>query len=239
MSCSPFGPDADRCPTQDDIRPQLLALLPRGRAWGNHDGGPFPGSVLYGFWNAAAAVFAEVNRRICDLREEFWCATQAETRDLWMAEYGLPDACDPFPDLCLKVSALAGTRCEHFVDVAARLGWAVECGDEFDDCGDVAGCGLAGNAMPGGSSSGALIFRVILEDSPAYTGGIETQPFAGAVQAGMALACPPDIGGLICLMDRIVPAHLEVQYVVVNPPIFLSDQNGNLLANEGLIPFVA
>jgi hypothetical protein len=57
-----------------------------------------------------------------------------------MAEYGLPDGCDPFPDLCTKVAAIGGTRCEYrrarrLVDMprshAARAGFGATAGSDL------------------------------------------------------------------------------------------------------------
>lgn len=135
MTCSNAAPALDICPTTDEMRPQVFALLPRGRAWQTHDGGPWPSTMLYGFWSAVASMRAWFNQRMCDMREEFFCATTNEMRDVWMAQYGLPDDCDPFPDLCTKVGALGSQRCEYFRDVAARRGWSIECVNVADACG--------------------------------------------------------------------------------------------------------
>ena len=95
--CSVF-PAPDICPDKFQLVRQFLALLPRGRAWANNDGGPQPTSVLYKFWLAVADFYAYLNARICALRPEFFCKTAVETTDWWLEEYGLPDGCDPFPD---------------------------------------------------------------------------------------------------------------------------------------------
>lgn len=221
---------SDICPTKDDIVPQALALLPRGRAWQTHDGGPYTGSTLRQFWTAIAAVVEFANRRICDLRAEFWCATRAETNDLWLAEYGLPDACDPFPDLCTKVAALGGSTCEYYTEVARLAGWAIRCTDT--GCGDVAGCALAGIALPGGRTGGSIVIEVDLSESPAYEGGYSTQPYAGALQAGLPLACPPDISPLACILERVVHAHIRVDYVTVAPPTYIMANDTTHLGTE-------
>lgn len=201
-----------RCPTFDEVRGALLALLPRGRAWGNHDGGPWPHTVLYGYWSAVAALFYFLHERLCALRLEFWCATKSETHDLWMREYGLPDPCDPFPDLCAKVAALGGQRCEYFQFIASRAGWVIECLDYATQCGSRAGCGLAGTAQTGFSRGLHLVIKVYTGDSPAFIGRTHTPPHAGRMRAGQRIACAPDISGLQCLIERIAPAHVEIIY---------------------------
>jgi uncharacterized protein YmfQ (DUF2313 family) len=211
--CPPAGPSLDICPTQDEILPQLLALLPRGRAWATSDGLPQPGSTIWNFWNAYAFVLAWLNQRICALKREFFCATCSETRDLWMAEYGLPDGCEPYPDLCTKVAAVGGDQCAYYAEIAARAGWQIACSVYGSGCGALAGCALSGLAQAGGSPPAATLTIVVsLSGSPAYGGLYQTPPLAGLVQAGMPLACPPDLTPLECLLVRILRAHCVVVY---------------------------
>ena len=197
--CNAPSPALDICPTVDEIVPQLIALLPRGRAWGTHDGGPYPGTVAWRFWTAVASVLAYFNGRACALLAEFWCATESETDDLWMAEYGLPDGCDPFPDLCTKVAAIGGTRCEYLTAVSARAGWAVSCYDTASGCGGKAGRARAGGSMAGRNPRpGTVVIRVDIRNSPAFRGTLPPAPGivvprfarkAGRAMAGQALAC--------------------------------------------------
>lgn len=248
MTCPTPGTGLDICPTREEIVPQLIAMLPRGRAWGTHDGGPFRGSTAHQFWTAVAEVWAEVNARICALAPEFFCATQVETHDTWMEEYGLPDGCDPYPDLCTKVAAVGGTRCEYYTAIAARAGWSITCTDVNDACGVQAGSMKAGCATVGrGLRAAVLAITVSLSGSPAYVGGAPSAspasspavplplagrfyaggslacantgglapPFAGALQAGKQLSCPPDISALECLLARIVGAHILIHYELV------------------------
>jgi uncharacterized protein YmfQ (DUF2313 family) len=168
MSCSNAAPSLDICPTTDEMRPQVFALLPRGRAWQTHDGGPWPGTMLYGFWSAVASMRAYFNKRMCDMREEFFCATTVEMVDVWMKQYGLPDNCDPFPDLCSKVGALGSQRCEYFRSVAARRGWTIDCVNLADACG---------------SRFGKARFS---RNNPAYTSHL---PRFGRMRFGQKLGC--------------------------------------------------
>ncbi|MFZ5715748.1 MAG: hypothetical protein ACOY3N_23220 [Bradyrhizobium sp.] len=156
-----------------------------------------------------------VNGRLCDLREEFWCATHKETHDLWMAEYGLPDDCDPFPDLCIKVAAIGGTRCEYYAAIAARMGWSIECADETASCGTRAGAAKAraGKARAGSVQQVAALKVIVhLNESSAYHGGRALASRAGRMRAGRRQACGPDIGPLKCLMSRIVHAEIQINY---------------------------
>lgn len=202
-----------RCPDVDDITTQALALLPRGRAWRSHRQGPEPSSVLWQYWRAVSEVAAYLTARVCALRLEFWCATQSETNDQWLIEYGLPDACDPFPDLCTKVAAIGGTRCEYYAFIAARAGWSISCEVLGQDCGDYAGNAEMGCAQTGGQIGGYIVvIHVYLSESPAYVAAVETEPFAGNFQIGASLACAPDITALKCVLDRVVHAHILIDY---------------------------
>lgn len=204
------------CPTLDEITAQCLALLPRGRAWRSHEQDPEPTSVLAQFWKATCGPVAFLHERLCALRREFWCATRVETDDLWMQEYGLPDECDPFPDLCTKVAAIGGTRCEYYSEIAARAGWSIECVTNDSDCGGAAGNFEVGCDVPGGMIGGAMIAIIVrLHESPAYLAPLTSGPFAGNLQAGRGLDCDPDISPLKCLLDRVVHAHIEILYSTV------------------------
>lgn len=223
------------CPTLDDTARAVLALLPRGRAWANHEGGPEPyriapfdpaafdpadfdtdaraGTVLYRFWEAYAKVLQFFVDRMCALRLEMFCATVSETRDNWLAEYGLPDACDPFPDLCMKVAAIGGTRCEYYASVAARGGWSITCLDEFATCAAQPGARFkAGCAQPGRRAKATLQINVDLGSSPAYSAGPRRPPKAGRLKAGLSLSCGPDISALECLLARVVHAEILIIY---------------------------
>lgn len=209
---------AFRCPTRVEIFHQLLLLLPRGAAWQSQvAAGVVPYTVMHAFWFAVADFFFQITQLLCALRLEFWCATQTQTRDLWLAEYGLPDACDPFPDLCAKVAATGGTRCEYYSEIAARAGWSISCANVFSAICAMVGSFLAGQVGAGGQGGAATIHVIVhLNDSPAYLGRIETQPLAGGFQAGKLLACAPDISALICLLDRVAPAHVTVIYLTTD-----------------------
>ena len=46
MTSSTPYPAAFRCPTKADLYGVAIALLPRGRAWQTHEGGPVPGEEI-------------------------------------------------------------------------------------------------------------------------------------------------------------------------------------------------
>ena len=233
MSCF-TAPRAWRCPsTVEEVLPQLLAELPQGPAWpasqdpglvaryfawlaGSPSTTPDP-YVQVGFFASLAAMFAFVNKRLCDLREEFWCASHVETHDRWMAEWGLPDGCDPFPDLCVKVAAIGGATCAFYEAIAAEHGWAVRCITD-DACSAQADCAQADCARAGAQNGVSQVrIEIDLGASSAFVDRILVQPYADALRADELLACPPDITPLQCLMERIVHAHLTIDYVTLLP----------------------
>lgn len=238
--CAATRPAPLRCPTLDEMLDAALALLPRGRAWQSNEGGPIEGieaqfapgdftdefainsrrgSVLRQFWKSVAEVFRFASQRWCDLRLEFFCATRVETDDLWMAEYGLPDACDPFPELCAKVAAIGGTRCEYYAAVAARAGWSIEC-LETNTCGSSAGFALCGFSTPGRQMVESRLWVIVNRaESPAYiaSGLGRSLPMAGRMLCGRQLSCVFDplrneIQSLECIMSRVVHAEIEIIY---------------------------
>lgn len=236
--CEAARPAPLRCPTLAEVLASALKLLPKGRAWQTHEGGPAPpvdrgfnpgafdndafstrskpGSTLFRFWKAVAACFTFATQRLCDLRLEFWCATHKETHDLWMAEYGLPDACDPFPDLCTKVAAIGGTRCEYYAAIAARSGWSISCIEQVVTCGSRAGFSRAGRARAGGTLGLATLKIIVdLNQSQAYAPtGRFLAARAGRMRAGRRQSCGPDLSPLQCILSRIVHAEILTIYEV-------------------------
>lgn len=209
MDCPSTAEAPDRCPSLDDVHAALMMALPRGRAWPRD-----PVGVLSRFWRGVAGVHWWINDRLCAWAAEFHCRTASESLDDWWRDYGLPDGCDPYPDLCTKVVGSIGARCADLQAVAARAGWSIACGvDQTSGAGCMsAGCAIAGNGVP----LGTLVVIVSLGGSPAY-GGATQAPFeAGnsAWGAGQALGCGPDITPLVCLLSRIIQAHVAVIYEV-------------------------
>ena len=243
MTCATTRPGPLHCPTLPESIQATLDLLPRGRAWPANDGGgmlarflvwlsalvpavlpaAWPiGFVQTGFISAFGAVRNYLETRLCDLRLEFWCATHKETHDLWMQEYGLPDPCDPFPDLCTKVAALGGARCEYFNAIVSRIGWVIDCLNEVTACGSRTGCARAGTATAGYNRVIGLILRVHTgEDFTTryIASGRQITPRAGRMRAGQRPACDyvlteiPSTHPARCLVERIAPAHVSIEYV--------------------------
>jgi hypothetical protein len=255
MNCPDQAPAPFACPTFEDSLAATIAIAPRGLAWPVNDGGgtvarflawldglggripaaeEWPAGYVQAGWFAALAwVRNYIEQRFCDLRLEFWCATESETRDLWLAEYGLPDPCDAFPDLCTKVAALPGARCADYVAVADRLGWEIDCIDVSQSCGAVGDCAVADCAVAADAPPPCQIeILVDIAKSPAFAGRYATMPYADAIQADLPLACFPDIGPLQCVLERIVHAELQITYTVIPPPVYIMADDDTHIADE-------
>lgn len=232
-SCPQSAPPPLTCPALADSIQATAALLPHGGAWPANDGGGtiagylawlaglagatptrWPaGYVQAGFVAALGAVRNWAESRFCTLKDEFFCASASETLDAWNAEYGLPDGCDPFPDLCAKVGAFGRPRCDYWVEIAATLGWAIGCDDFHQGAGEQFGTAQFGRSQFGpGIQATVIDITVFLAESPAYAVPLATPPIFGRMQFGGQFGAAPNIASLTCTFDRIMPAHLTVNY---------------------------
>lgn len=161
IDCPGEFDDPFRCPTKEEYLVQLMAMLPRGRAWQSHEAATsaritrYPDApaecgeaecgaaqvgqvglivertVLAAYWASYAGVHEFIAQRACQLLDEFFCETIRETLDVWADDYGFPDPCDPWEFLCEKVAAQGGATCDYITWAAARRGWEIAC----TDCG--------------------------------------------------------------------------------------------------------
>ena len=208
---------APDCPDQDSVLTQLLALLPQGRAWRSTNGGPESGSLMWHFWRAVAKPIATLEGVICQLFDEFFCQTTTQLKAAWFEDYALPDACDPYPDLCAKVVALGGQICADFVTLAAGAGWAIECRPR--QLGAVTGCVQTGCAQVGEPSDvvPSIRIRILLAHSPAYrSAGMIGPPKTGVYETGQAVLCRENIAALQCMLMRVLPAHLIIYWEIAH-----------------------
>jgi uncharacterized protein YmfQ (DUF2313 family) len=239
MSCETVTDDPFRCPTKWELWRQILALLPRGRAWQTHTVehesiistepsqvgvfqightglGSEPSTerltVLQQYWAAYAEVLEYLHQRACALLEEFFCSTASETRAEWGTEYGFPDACEPWNNLCDKVRATGGSSCAYLASLAARIGYVIECTDCASDGAD-AGCAEAGLSSPCVCTPNRIVIRIDTSKSPSFQAAT---PFeAGAAVAGCTPPCPVPPEAVVCLIERFKPAHVRAIYEVI------------------------
>lgn len=238
IHCGPLVADTFRCPTKFELFRQVLALLPRGRAWQTHEdvheiavtgqsseveryeadttplgAEPFAErlTTLQRYWLAYAELLEVLHQRACALVEEMFCATTTELRAEWGAEYGFPDPCEPFDTLCQKVRAEGGATCAYLASLAARVGWYVECRE--CDPGARPDCAIADLSAVCECAPGEVVFRIITSRSPAAT---RPDPFnADAAAADCTPPCPLPPAAVVCLIERFKPAHIRAIYEVI------------------------
>lgn len=131
----PSVADVEAQPTADGLLPQILALTPRGAAWGTDEVGDGRGAspVQRSVWRAFAAWVAG------HLGLDWTAATQAfpsavtYTLPDWEREYALPDLCSTAPQgaqarvaaVRAKFQAFGGVSPGYFVCLAASLGYVI------------------------------------------------------------------------------------------------------------------
>lgn len=238
VACTP-ATDQFRCPTKWELFGQIVALLPRGRAWQTHEdvaefsagpsatygatslggdvgagaeGGVPRLSVLHQFWAAVAEISEVMHQRACALISEMFCESTVELAAEWGVDYGFPDSCDPWPTLCDKVRAQGGATCAYLASLAATLGYTITCNDRCPSM--LYADGLAADcATAGGFRPNFVQITVHAALSPALT---PTRHFAAdSLVADCTPACDPVPEALICLIDRWKPAHVRAVYEVV------------------------
>lgn len=206
------------CHTDEQLAQSLAAHRPRGDAWRNGGFDALDGSVMGDVFAALGAAFGPTDRRVCDLVDEFFCSSATETRDIWAREYGVPDGCDPFADICEKVNAVGDTTPAYAEAAAMLRGWSISIAEEFitrvEDC--CMGMGLMGTMLMGAEQGVAWRITVDRGHSPAYQAPASTGPIMGLMLMGDVLDCLPDVEGLRCLIRRIAPAHIDLVFEAIN-----------------------
>lgn len=187
------------CPDTDDAFETFLALLPRGRAWQSGASGTVTPaeSVMKRFWRAVATPWAAAEQAICDAYLDLSCATAEGDLDLWLEDYGLPDACDPSgDDLCAKVRTVGGDSASYWTGVAAGIGIVADIRFLKGDPDDPDHPGVA-----------ATLYARI--DTLASFAADRRPPFCGNWNLGVQRLGDPDASRFACMLDNALPAHLD------------------------------
>jgi uncharacterized protein YmfQ (DUF2313 family) len=138
---APSVADTLSSPTPDTLLPQVLALTPRGAAWGTDEAGDGSGAspLMRNVWKAIAAWVASNHAA------DFIVALQALPSEItyslgdWEAELGLPDSCSGVvigdaarkAAIRAKSSALGGQSPAYYRCLAESLGYEVCQIEEF------------------------------------------------------------------------------------------------------------
>ncbi len=185
--------------SSEEFREQLVMLLPPGEAL-SHE----PDSTLVEILWALAEELARVDDRVGQFVDrELDMSLMTELLAEWEEMAGLPDGCGPLPTLDDERRNLVIQRLtdEHLmtaqalVDEALRLGYVITV-REFDPtvCGDECGSVLA-------SATIWFYFEVV------YAGTTEFDAELGVTVVGDPLGDSIGPGRLVCLVDRMKPAH--------------------------------
>lgn len=192
---------ADAAPSTDDCGQALLDLFPPGRAWQHGVGAVHrEDSVFKRVVWALAAVWQAYEVACLAMIEEFFCATAAETLDLWNADYGLPSDCDPWgADICAKAGAAGGVGLDYYITRAAALGYVTEMRWLDGDDPEFSGITATLHVTIDSAASAALPVEVDVET--AELPDIELGTF--------------DAAPLLCALDGVVPAHYDITYTII------------------------
>lgn len=192
----------DFSPTREEVYAMLMALAPRGRAWQTDDvSGARQGSVLKSFWYAVAGAWRSLETAVSATLGEWSPASTAVDRDLWMTDYGLPDACLPTgDDLLAAVRAGAGAPEVDWVAAAGLLGIVAQAR------------WLKGNPndpdYPGVTATLVLTLSTVMSFSAA-----QQPPRAGSWQVGVQRLGELEIARITCMLEACLPAHID--YIIV------------------------
>jgi uncharacterized protein YmfQ (DUF2313 family) len=158
----PVLDDLLSAPTGDTLLAQILALTPRGRAWGTDeaDDGNGASPNLRGWWRALAAWAAWQFARDYDIAVQVFPSMATWSLDDWEAEYALPDGCitDPQTDadrmraVQIKYALVGASSPDYLICLAASAGFAITITEfnpaTIDDCiGDYLYGGLWGDTF--------------------------------------------------------------------------------------------
>jgi uncharacterized protein YmfQ (DUF2313 family) len=199
------------CPGIDDFARALASLRLRGRAWRNSGTDDLAGSVMSWFFRWQAIGLHAANQRLCALLNEMFCTPRVESTDEWMLDYGLPDACDPYADICSKVKSVGDTTAAYAIAALARRGIVATIDEQHILSPQ--------RSMPGCGSAKAGVMMLRARDGVAWfvrvdriTSSLSTSRrfLVGRGRAGQSLDCDVSLASAECILRRIMPAHADL-----------------------------
>lgn len=131
----PSVADLQAAPTADGLLPQVLALAPRGPAWGTDEAGDGRGAspIMRRFWQALAAWSARNNALEFDLATQVFPSAIGFSLPDWETELGLPDTCfvggsgvaARIAAVRARFGAQGGQSPAYFICLAAAVGYDI------------------------------------------------------------------------------------------------------------------
>ena len=126
--------DREAAPAAADLLPQVLALTPRGPAWGTDEAGDGRGAspVQRSFWLGVATWVGDHLERDFAAASQTFPSALTYTLPDWEIELGLPDTCGGPTDAAGRIravrarfGALGGSSAAYFICLAASAGYAI------------------------------------------------------------------------------------------------------------------
>ncbi len=214
MTCANDIKGSIPCETTVEQHRQIaVGLLPRGYAWRAANE---PGKVQYGYWRAIARSLKRFTDDVCYLANELFCSTRDVLDPDYLREFNLPDPCSPFLSPC-SYRITDSAKCEDLVEVLEAMGWSTSCDaiESFSSCGcAVSGCGAVSSPVP---LPKRVVITVDTGSSPIFTPTASSASglaSCGCSVSGCESVAPGTIGGLRCVIDRFLPAHIGYNLVV-------------------------
>lgn len=207
---------ADRLsePTGADLTPQILALAPRGPAWGTDEAGDGQGAlpVMRGFWSAIAAWAADIYAAAFTTALQSLPSAITWSLPDWEEEYGLPDPClspasgtaGRIASVRARFGAVGGSSPAYFICLAASIGYDITIEEPSQFLCDVSQCDGADEV----SDLNVHDTWIVRFASDALTyfrpdeGVCDEAPLEGFL-------VPAD---LECVLRRVSPAHTTLKF---------------------------
>lgn len=151
----PSVADKQSNPSAADLLPAVLALTPRGPAWGTDEAGDGRGAstIMRLVWTAVAAWVADINARDFAVASQVFPSAITTALPDWEAELGLPDTCLPSQSAVadrinavrVRFGAVGGASPEYLRCLAASVGYDVQIAEPTQflvDTSEVTGPGV-------------------------------------------------------------------------------------------------
>ncbi|WP_287268448.1 putative phage tail protein [Mesorhizobium sp.] len=194
----------------------LMAVLPKGAAWGTPDNQALdPLSVLARFWRAIGSALGDAYRALFGVALESTAVTLVTSLDDWEIEYGLPDPClgpDQTIDmrmrsLLLKIRSGGTITPGDFIKLAADAGYTIKIEEPEPFC--MGGSDMGGDDELSGGDPVEYVWIVSVPNVPVYDFHMNEAEM-GVTPFG-DLGLPAD---LICLFKAMKPAWTTVIFSV-------------------------
>lgn len=214
----PSVQDSLSAPLDPVLLPQVVAVAPRGAAWGSDEAGDGQGAspVQLGVWRSIAGVAAEIYKWASEVATQAFPTAITFSLADWETELGLPDPCGTADQgfearkaaVRAKLVAQGGASPGYFICVARAAGYdiAIDEPTGFECCGSE-----LGGPDELTATDPETVWIVRPEGYRMYE--FELGPGGGELgPGGTRLVSYTDIAGLECLLRGIAPVHTQLVF---------------------------